>query len=158
MPNKFANRRSPSGPGIVVQMGFGNVQPVDGGATEYVLSSGIGSSGPGYFVAIPTGVEDGTEYEVPVAGKLDTLQVRNNPVGADVVNVVYQARKNHVDVGAPVILAANVVGPVKVDLSGISVFAGDLISLSVTALGGLPGAKPWSRVLFTYAPSTSVIA
>lgn len=139
-------------------MGFGNVQPVDGGVTEYVLSSGIGSSGPGYFAAIPTGQEDGTEYEIPVSGKLATLQVSNRPVGADAVNVVYQARVNKGNVGNPVILSANAVGPVKVDLSSISVRAGDLVSLSMTALGGLPGAKPWSRVLFTYTPSTSVIS
>jgi hypothetical protein len=146
MTTKFANRRSPSGPTIVEQLGFGNVQPVSG-ATEYVLVSGIGSDP----------AEAGTEYEIPVAGRLDTLQVRNNPVGADAALVTYQALKNGSPVGDPVIIANNAVGPVRVDLSGVSVFAGDLISLSMTA-AVFGGAAPWARVVLTYTPSTSVIA
>jgi hypothetical protein len=143
MSNKIANRRSPSGPLIADQLGFGNVSPVTA-ATVFALISGIGSD--------PT--EAGTEYEVPAAGKLGTLQVRNNPVGDDAVNATYQARKNGADVGDPVIIGNNAVGPVKVDLSAITVLPGDLISLSVTA-PAFAGAAPIGRVTFTYIPSTS---
>ena len=149
MTTKFANRRSPSGPTISEQLPYGNVQPVSA-TTEFVSRTGVGSTAV-------AGEIPGTEYEVPVAGRLDTLQVRNNPVGADAALVTYQALKNGSPVGDPVIIANNAIGPVRVDLSGVSVFAGDLISLSMTAAVFL-GAAPWARVVLTYTPSTSVIA
>ena len=149
MTTKFANRRSPSGPTISEQLPYGNVQPVSA-VTEFVSRTGVGSTAV-------VGEIPGTEYEVPIAGRLNTLQVRNNPVGADPALVAYQALKNGNPVGDPVIIANDAVGPVKVDLSGVSVFAGDLISLSMTA-AAFGGPAPWARVLFTYTPSTSVIA
>jgi hypothetical protein len=145
MSNKTANRRSPSGPAIAEQLPYGNVQPVSG-ANEIVSRTGVGS--------VALGSIREAEYEIPVAGKLSTLQVRNNPVGADPALVTYQVLKNGGPVGDPVIIANNAVGPVKVNLSTISVLPGDLIAISMTA-AAFGGPAPWARVLLTYIPSTS---
>lgn len=145
MSNHFGNRRSPSGPKTTQQLPYFNTAPVTA-ATNYVpLSSGA---------AVAT--EAGTEYRVPSGGKLSTLQVSNQPVGADAVQAVYQARKNGANVGDPVKINNNAVGPVKVDLSAINVVEGDLVSLSVTTPAFL-GPAPVARVLFTMELSTSGI-
>jgi len=144
MPNHFANRRSPSGPRISQQAPYFNTAPNAAAGTFYVPIA----SGPA--VAAPAG----TEYSIPSPGKLDTLQITNNLVGADAVDAVYQARKNGANVGSPVTIPNNAVGPFKVDLSAINVLAGDLVSISVTTLG-FGGAAPTARVLFTWSPSTA---
>jgi hypothetical protein len=143
MPNRFANRRSPSGPKTDQQLPYYNTIPVTA-ATRFV---GVGG-------AAASATEAGTEYEIPVGGKLATLQVRNNAVGADAANATYQVRKNGANVGSPVVIANNAAGPVKVDLSAINVVAGDLVSISM-ATAAFAGAAPSARVFFSWTPTTS---
>jgi hypothetical protein len=141
--NTFANRRSPSGPLRAEQLPYYNLEPVSA-SVVYALIGAAGS----------IGAIKGTEYEIPVAGRLGTLQIRNNPVGDDAVNATYQVLKNGGAVGDPVIIGNNAVGPVKVDLSAISVNPGDLIAIEVTT-PMFGGAAPTARILFTYLARTS---
>jgi hypothetical protein len=94
------------------------------------------------------------QYRIPISGKLDTLQISNQPVGADAVPASYQVQKNNADVGSPVIIANNAAGPVRVDLSAINVLAGDLIGINV-ATPVFAGAAPAAKILLTWSPTTS---
>ena len=140
--SKFANRRSPSGPQSGLQLPYYNTLPTTAAASF----ASIGATG-----SSPT--ESGTEYRIPVRGRLDTLQISNQPVGADAVNVTYQARKNGAPVGPALVILNNAVGPVKVDLSAIGVVEGDLISIQVNSTAAaFPGAAPAARVLMSWVP------
>lgn len=149
--SKIANRRSPSGPQISLQLPYYGTIPF-GGLTAYVpLSSGIA-----------VGMEQGTEYEIPLgnalngdSGRLDTLEVRNNPVGTDTQNSVYQVRKNGANVGPALVIANNAVGPVKIDLTSIAVRAGDLIAIAVTC-PVLIGSPPQARLFFNWVPQGNI--
>lgn len=145
MSNRLANRRSPSGPKSAIELPFVNTAPLAAGATAFVLV------GAGVALAAPA---PQAQVRIPANGKLDTLLVQNNPVGADAVNATYQARKNGANVGNPVIIANNVAGPIKVDLSSINVLEGDLVDLSVSSIA-FGGAAPSARILFTWIPTTS---
>lgn len=142
--SKFSNRHSPSGPAVAEQLPYFNTIPVTA-VTRFV---GIGA------VAV-SATESGTEYQAPAKGRLDSLQITNNAVGADAVNSTYQVRKNGANVGSPVVIANNAAGPVKVSLKTIAVAEGDLISLSVTA-AAFAGAAPAARVQLTWVPGSSV--
>jgi hypothetical protein len=142
--SRYGTRKSPSGPKISIQLPYFDVSPV----TAATVFATIGAAG-----STPT--EAGTEYRIPVPGKLDTLLVQNNPVGADPVLSVYQARKNGANVGTPIVIANNIVGPFRVDLSGIDVAEGDLISLSITT-PAFAGAAPIGRIFFSWVPNGSV--
>lgn len=140
--SKFANRRSPSGPQSGLQLPYYNTSPT----TAAVTYATIGASG-----SSPT--ESGTEYRIPVRGRLDTLQISNQPVGGDAVNVTYQARKNGAPVGPALVIQNSAVGPVKVDLSAIAVVEGDLVSIQVnTTSAALPGAASAARILMSWVP------
>jgi len=155
--SKFANRRSPSGPQSVLQLPYYNTTPLNGLATFAT----IGASG-----SSPT--EPGTQYRIPargrigilnpVVGRLDALQISNQPVNADAVAVTYQVQKNGVPVGPALVIFNNAVGPKSVDLSAISVLEGDLISIHVNttlaALPTLPGSV--AQILLTWVPGGAV--
>jgi len=146
--SKFATRRSPSGPAVGLQLPYYNATPNSAAGTHYAqLISGTAG-----------GSEDGTEYRIPAFGRLDTLQVSNQPTGPDAVNVTYRVRKNTgsgaIDVGPPVIIGNNAQGPVRANLTSIDVRPGDLISLSVSS-PGFGGAPPMARILFTWVPAGS---
>jgi len=142
--SRLGTRKSPSGPKVSLQLPFYLSQPTT--ATTN-------------FVALSTVSNDPTEalcqYRIPVPGKLDTLLVNNNPVGANAVNVTYQVRKNGADVGDPVVIANNAAGPVKAQLDDVAVLAGDLISIECAA-GAFGGAAPMSRIELTWTPNGSV--
>lgn len=138
---QIGSRRSPSGPAQQAQLPYYNTAPV----TTTTVYASIGATGS-------SGTEAGTEYRIPAKGLLGTLLVQNNAVGADAITATYQARKNGADVGAPVKIKNDATGPVKVDLSAISVKEGDLISLSITA-PAFAGAAPKARVYFSWVPS-----
>jgi len=142
-PTKFANRRSPSGPKTSVELPFYQATPVRT-TTRYVTSA----------PAVSATETDG-QHRMPAPGVLGTLLVQNNPVGADAVNTTYQARKNGANVGPAVVIANSASGPVKVDLSGIAVAEGDLISISLTS-PAFAGAAPSAKVLLTWSPSSNV--
>ena len=96
--SKIANRRSPSGPQIVLQLPFYGCVP-QSAANDFAP---LGSAG----AAVAT--EQGQEYEIPIgnslngdSGRLDTFEVRNNPVGTDTGNTTYHVRKNGANVGDP---------------------------------------------------------
>ena len=150
--SKIGNRRSPSGPQVSLQLPFYGCVP-QSGATDFAP---LGAAG----VAVAT--EQGQEYEIPLgnalngdSGRLDTLEVRNNPVGTDTQNTTYQVRKNGANVGSPLVVANNAVGPVKIDLSSIAVRAGDLISISVTS-PALVGTAPQARIFFSWVPQGNI--
>lgn len=149
--SKIANRRSPSGPQISLQLPYYGTIPLSGFTAFVPLSSGIA-----------VGMEQGTEYEIPLgnalngdSGRLDTLEVRNNPVGTDTQNTTYQVRKNGANVGPALIIPNNAVGPVKIDLSSIAVRAGDLISIAVTC-PVLIGTAPQARLFFNWVPQGNI--
>lgn len=140
--SKFANRRSPSGPQSGLQLPFYNTSPTTVAATFAAL----GASGS-------SATEPNAQYSIPVRGRLDTLQISNNPVGADAVAVTYQARKNGVAVGPALVIFNNAVVPVKVDLTSVGVVEGDLISIQVNSTSAaLPGAASTARVLLSWVP------
>lgn len=142
-PIHFANRRSPSGPKIDQQLPYYNTVPVTGVTNFVPIAAGAAVT-----------AEAGTEYCIPSPGKLAMLEIRNKAPGANAVNATYQVRKNGANVGSPVVIANDVQGPVKVDLTSINVDKGDLVSISVTT-PAFAGAAPSARVFFTWTPSTS---
>lgn len=149
--SKLANRRSPSGPKSTVQLPYFNTSAPVVLATQFV---GLGAA------VTSSAAETVTEYAVPANGKLDTLSIQNGPDAAGVAATstqvaTYQARKNGVNVGSPVLIAGTTPGPVSVDLSAIIVAAGDRVSISVTFPAALAGTAPVARVYFSWQPSTS---
>jgi hypothetical protein len=142
--SRIGTRKSPSGPKVSLQLPFFTSQPTT--ATTNFVSVSSNSNDP---------TENLVSYRIPAAGKLDTLLVNNNPVGANAVNVTYQVRKNGADVGDPVVIANNAAGPVRADLSDVAVDAGDLISIECAA-GAFGGAAPISRIELTWTPNGSV--
>jgi hypothetical protein len=143
--SKFANRRSPSGPAVGLQLPFYGASPSALAITEFLGLGGTGTAA----------TESDAQYRMPARGRLDTLLINNNPVGTDVQNVVYQARKNGANVGSPVTIASNAAGPVKVDLSSVGVAEGDLVSVSVTSLVAV-GTVPVARALLTWVPASNI--
>jgi hypothetical protein len=121
----------------------------------------LGSVGAGdFFVAIAglvadgAGIEELVSFMIPQGGTLGTMLVKNIVAGDDAVNCVYQARKKGVDVGDPVTIGNNAIGPVKVDLSDIPVAAGDWVTIAVT-VPTFGGAPPVPKCVFTWIPSAS---
>ena len=152
--SKFANRRSPSGPQSGLQLPYYNTSPTSG-AVRYATIGAAGS----------VALEPGTEYRIPVpgrlnipvVGRLDTLQISNQPVGADAVDVTYRARKNGASVGPALVIKNSDPGPVKIDLSSIAVVEGDLISIEINStLAVLGGLAPVARILMTWVPGGAV--
>jgi hypothetical protein len=144
--SKFANRRSPSGPQSGLQLPFYNTSPT----TTVATFATIGESGS-------SGTEPDAQYSIPVRGRLDTLQISNQPVGVAAVGVTYQARKNGAPVGPALVILNNSVVPVKVDLSSIAVDEGDLISIEVNSTAAVFAAPdPTARVLMTWVPGGSL--
>ena len=150
--SKIANRRSPSGPQIVLQLPFYGCVP-QSAANDFAP---LGSAG----AAVAT--EQGQEYEIPIgnslngdSGRLDTFEVRNNPVGTDTGNTTYHVRKNGANVGDPLVIANNAVGPVKIDLSDIAVRAGDLVSIEVDC-PALTGTAPQARFFLSWLPQGNI--
>lgn len=149
--SKIANRRSPSGPQISLQLPYYTTVPV---------------SGVTYFVPLSAGTavitELGTEYEIPTgnalagaqAGRLDTLEIKNDPVGTDVGVVTYRIRKNGNATGPALEIANDSADPVAVDLSAIAVAKGDLISISVEC-PVLAGTAPQARLFLSWLPQGS---
>lgn len=148
---KIANRRSPSGPQISLQLPYYTTVPVSGVTNYAPLSAGTAVA-----------IEQGTEYEIPTgnalaganSGNLDQLEITNNPVGTDVGIVTYQVRKNGADVGPALEIANDSADPVAVDLSDVAVSKGDLISLSVEC-PVLAGTAPQARIFLAWLPQGS---
>jgi hypothetical protein len=150
--SKIANRRSPSGPRVSLQLPFYGCVPQSGTSDFAPLGSA------GAAVAL----EQGQEYEIPLgnslngdSGRLDTFEVRNKPVGTDTQNVTYRVRKNGANVGDLLIIANNAVGPVKIDLSHIAVRSGDLVSISVDC-PALIGTAPQARFFLSWVPQGNI--
>jgi len=143
----LADRRSPSGPRVDIQL-------------PYYGATGVDGTTPGtYFATVfasaaidAAGVEDATAYLIPQRGTLGTFLVQNVALGADAVNLTYQVRRNGIAVGSPVIIGNNAVGPVRSDLSTIGVSAGDTVGIAIT-VPAFPGAPPAPKIVFTWFPS-----
>lgn len=143
----LAGRVSPSGPKVELQLPFYGAAGLDGAA-------------PGvYFVTLGSAralisggdVEVDSAYMILQRGVLGTFLVQNVALGDDAVNVTYRVRRNGQNVGDPVIIGNNTVGPVRVDLSGIGVQSGNLISISAS-VPSFGGDAPIPKIGFTWFP------
>jgi hypothetical protein len=144
--SRIGTRKSPSGPKVSIQIPFYTATPTSA-TTDFVgLCSGTGSN---------ESVESNAQYRMPAPGKLDTLLVNNAPVGADATNVTYTVRKNGADVGTSVVIANNTAGPVRTDLSTVTVLEGDRIAIESDA-GVFGGAAPKARIFLSWTPNGSV--
>lgn len=141
----LAGRASPSGPKVELQLPFYGAIGINGGGGVFDVALAIATSdGPN--------VEAALAFYVPQRGTLGTLLIANVVLGDDAVNISWQARRNGVDVGSPVIIGNTASGPVRVDLSRIGVSAGDLISLQAT-VPAFGGAIPVPKIVFTWFPA-----
>lgn len=130
---KIANRRSPSGPQIALQMPFYGTQGVSG-------ASNYAPIGAGAAVA----ALDFAQYMIPLgnslpgsdAGNLDMLEIKNSsdfaPAPTDTQSTTYKIFKNGVDQGHSVSVPNNnTTDFFPLDLSDIAVVKGDLIAIQV---------------------------
>jgi hypothetical protein len=143
----LAGRVSPSGPKVELQLPFYGAASFDGAAPGVYFVT-LGSA-----IAIASGpdVEVMGAYMILQRGVLGTFMVQNVAIGDDAVNVTYRVRRNGQNVGDPVIIGNNTVGPVRVDLSGIGVQSGNLISIAAT-VPAFGGDAPIPKIGFTWFP------
>lgn len=152
--SKIANRRSPSGPQVSLEMPFyGCTLPLLAGT---------------YFVPLGTiaVAATSTDYSIPVgnalpgenSGSLDTLEVRNNPIAATATaNITYRIYKNGAAItGHDLVIACDNVGPIKVDVSDVAVSKGDLIAIAAIVPGGGIADTPTARVYLSWLPQGNI--
>lgn len=143
----LAGRVSPSGPKVELQLPFYGASGVDGSAPGvYFVTLGSARA-----LITGTDVEVSSAYLILQKGILGTFLVQNSALGDDAVNITYRVRRNGQNVGDPVVIGNNTVGPVRVDLSSIGVAAGNLISISAT-VPSFAGDAPVPKIGFTWFP------
>jgi len=140
---KLGARHSPSGARPELQLPFYQVTGISPGTFFVPVNSGS-------LVAEADEMEFGA-YLILTNGRLATLLVQNILTGDDSTVASYRARKNGVSVGEPVLIANNAPGPVRVDLSFVTVSPGDTVGLRVT-FPAFAGSAPVPKLGYTWMP------
>lgn len=142
---KLGARHSPSGARPELQLPFYQVTGIEAGTFFVPVHAGN---------IVRTDSEDeivSGAYLILTSGRLGTLLVQNVLPGDDGVVATYRARRNRTLVGNPVLIANNVAGPVRVDLSSVQVSPGDTVGLRVT-FPAFAGAPPIPKLGYTWIP------
>jgi len=144
VPNSLLTVRNPTGNAAAL-----TITPIAGGTHPVSATLLVQKIAPPSGSIAPS--ESSSQYRMPAPGTLFSLTVQNNPVGANPTVTTYRVRKNGVNVATPLNIANNAAGPVELDLSGISVVEGDLISISATS-PAFAGTAPTARISLTWLP------
>jgi len=159
MTTKVANRRSPSGPQVSLQLPFYAVQPV--ASVTYFAPIGAGTAISAAAFGFPALLE--ATYEIPLgnalpganAGNLGVLEITNNPKAAtDTQKVTYEIYKNNSPTGFKIDVPNNSTDTFSLDLSNLAVSKGDLISIGVTAPA--IADAPVARLFLTWVPQGNI--
>lgn len=154
---KIANRRSPSGPQVSLQLPFYGTVPV----TAVTNFAPIGAD-----VAISSllAVIQGT-YEIPIgnslpganAGNLGVFEVTNNPIApTDTNTITYEIWKNGVATGFKLDVPNNSSDTHSLDLTNLAVAKGDLIAIAVNTAAVAIADAPVARLFLTWVPQGNI--